>query len=388
MLSSKVAEYSTAKVDTMETVGTGFATVDLALGGLITGDNVVWINDGDDVYSRLCDGFVRAAQAHGQRTVHVTFGGGRRLDPAGVEVLDASPTGRFSRPVTLADELDRRFAKPGVECVVVDELDRPMRRWGEATTIEFFSRVCPSMLQAGVTAYWSVGSSFSRVALDAVRQITQCFIDVRGGRLRVLKAEGRAASQQAVAYRLTLDDDTVVATIAPAGGRLARGLVTLRRELGLTQHELATIADVTASAISQAESGTRGLSVDTLVRISDRLAVPIDRIVNAIPQPAYHLARYDRSRAVADDVTALVPDAAIGARVYLVDLPAGAERTPTIEHLGVEVIAAIRGLVQIDLGEDRPVLRAGDAIVVDTARVKSWRNLRREPAQFFRILRD
>src|SRR5690606_32225162 len=105
VLSSKVAEYSTAKVDTMETVGTGFATVDLALGGLITGDNVVWINDGDDVYSRLCDGFVRAAQAHGQRTVHVTFGGGRRLDPAGVEVLDASPTGRFSRPVTLADEL-------------------------------------------------------------------------------------------------------------------------------------------------------------------------------------------------------------------------------------------------------------------------------------------
>lgn len=372
----------------MESVGTGYPTVDSALNGLITGDNVVWICDDDAIYDLLCLGFTLGAGAHGQRSLHISFGGPLDLASANVERLDASATGAFSRPATLADELDRRVQANTPDCVVFDDLTRPMRRWGADATVEFFSRVCPSMLQAGVTAYWSVGPTLGRPALESIRQITQCLVDVRGGRLRVIKAEGRAASQQAVSYRLTIDDGALVATIAPAGGRLARGLVALRQELGLTQQELATVAGVTASAISQAESGTRGLSVDTLVRISDRLTVPIDRLVNAAPAPTYHLARHDRSRRMADDVIALVPDTAIGARVYLVELGAGATQTPSIEHHGIEVIAAVRGLVQIDLGEDRPVLRPGDALVLETASVRSWRNLRRDTAQFFRILRD
>lgn len=369
-------------------MGSGFSTVDAALGGLITGDNVVWICDDDDTYEVLCLGFKRGADAQGQRILYVSFGGLLDVAASNVETLDASATGTFSRPALLADELDRRVGATSPVCLMVDDLTRPMRRWGVDATVDFFSRVCPSMLQAGVTAYWSIGSSLGRPALESIRQITQCFVDVRGGRLRVIKAEGRAASQQAVSYRLAIDDGEVVATIAPAGGRLARGLVALRQELGLTQQDLATVAGVTASAISQAESGTRGLSVDTLVRVSDHLAVPIDRLVNAAPALNYHLARHDRSRRVGDDVIALVPDASIGARVYLVELGSLATQTPSIEHHGIEVIAAVRGLVQIDLGDDRPVLRPGDVLVLETAAVRSWRNLRRETAQFFRILRD
>lgn len=372
----------------MQSVGTGFTSVDTALGGLITGDNVVWLCDDEALYDLLGTGFITTASIQGHSCLHVTFGGERAFDSPNVEHLDATPSGPYGRAVALADELDRRFHTSRPDCVILDELERPMRRWGPDTTLEFFSRVCPSMLQAGVTAYWSIGSAFGRQAIDSVRQITQCLIDVRGERLRVLKAEGRAASQQAVSYRLTHESGEVVATIAPAGGRLARGLVALRQELAMTQSELAEVAGVTASAISQAESGARGLSVDTLVRISDRLTVPIDRLVNAAPVPPYHLARYDRSRELADGVTALMSDTAVGARVHLVDLPSGATRSPTTEHRGVEVIAVVCGLVQIDLGEDRPVLRGGDALVVETVKVNSWRNLRREPAQFFRILRD
>lgn len=372
----------------MQSVGTGFPSVDSALSGLITGDNVVWIGDDEVVYDALCRGFTRGAAAAGHRTLHVGFGGPLDLSSFDVERLDADATGPFGRPTTLAAELDRRLQSSPPGCVVVDDLSRPMRQWGVDATVEFFSRVCPSMLQAGVTTYWSIDSTLGRPAIESIRQITQCLVDVRGGRLRVIKAEGRAASQQAVSYRLAIEDGAPVAAIAPTGGRLARGLVALRQELGLTQNELATVAGVTASAISQAESGTRGLSVDTLVRISDRLTVPIDRLVNAAPAPAYHLARHDRSRHMADDAIALVTDMAIGARVYLVELDAGASRIPAVEHHGIEVIAAVRGLVQIDLGEDRPVLRPGDALVLEAASVRSWRNLRRETAQFFRILRD
>lgn len=373
----------------MRAVGTGFETVDAALGGLITGDNVVWICDDERVYELLAEGFVAAAATNGQRTLHVDFGDGAISGVVAGDRLDAAPDGALGRPAALLEALDRRAqsAHPP-DCIVIGDLARPLRRWGVATTLEFFAHVCPSMLQAGVTAYWSLGPAFGRPGLDAVRQITQCLVDVRGGRLRVLKAEGRSASQQAVSYRLRIDAGEVVVTLAPAGGRLARGLVALRTDLGLTQQELATVAAVTPSAISQAESGARGLSLDTVVRISDRLAVPLDRVVNASPAPTYHLARHDRSRRIGDDVVALVTDTSIGARVYLVEIPAGETRTPAIEHHGVEVIAAVRGLVQIDLGDDRPVLRAGDTLVLETARIRSWRNLRRESAQFFRILRD
>lgn len=373
----------------MVNVGTGFVTVDEALGGLITGDNVVWMCDADATYEQLCLGFAVTASAHGLRVLHVSFGDPIPERLGEVDRLDAGSRTELARPGVLADELDRRFRVDRPDCVIVDDLSRPLRRWGPDATLGFFSRACPSMLQAGVTAYWSVGSDLGRSALQAIRQITQCFIDVRGDRLRVLKAEGRPASQQGLSYRLDIGaaGDVAVA-ITPAGGRLARGLAALRRDLAMTQQELAAIAGVTASAISQAESGARGLSLDTLLLISDRLAIPIDRLVNAAPRPTYHLARHDRSRRLGDGAVALVPDTTIGARVYLIELPAGATDSPDQPHHGVEVIAAVQGLVQIDLGDDRPVLRSGDALVVEHGVVASWRNLRREPASFFRILRD
>lgn len=378
----------------MLSVGTGFPTIDDALGGLITGDNVVWVCDEGAIYERLCVGFARTAGENGMRVLHVSFGG-KGLDDLhpddlrDVEQLDASGSTSLAHANVLADELDRRFRSERPDCVIVDDLARPMRRWGPDATLAFFSRCCPSMLQAGVTAYWSVESGLGRSALQSVRQITQCFIDVRDERFRVLKAEGRPASQQGVSYRLEVGaDGDITVAISPVGGRLARGLVALRRDLAMTQLELATVAGVTASAISQAESGARGLSVDTLLHISDQLAVPIDRLVNASPVPAYHLARHDRSRRLGDGVVALASDTTIGARVFLVELAGGASESPELPHQGVEVIAARRGLVQIDLGDDRPVLRSGDSLVLDHAVATSWRNLRREPASFFRILRD
>lgn len=388
----------------MRVVGTGFASVDNALGRLITGDNVVWLGNDGRVYDQLCVGFHRNALDNGLRVLRVAFGtrptlerrtarrsevGNAHTMLADIDHLEATGRTRFARPGALADELDRRFRSDPPDCVIVDDLAGPLRRWGSDATLAFFSRVCPSMLEAGVTAYWSVGAGLSRAGLDSIRQITQCFVDVREGRLRVLKTEGRWPNQHGASYRLSVGTDgDVEATITPGGGRLARGLVALRSDLGMTQQELAAIAGVTASAISQAEGGSRGLSVDTLLHISDRLAIPIDRIINASTPPAYHLARHDRSRRAADGSIALAPDTTVGMRVFLVELPGGAVASPDQPHQGVEVIAAVQGLVQIDLGSDRPVLRSGDTLVVEHAVVASWRNLRADPASFFRVLRD
>ena len=46
------------------------------------------------------------------------------------------------------------------------------------------------------------------------------------------------------------------------------------------------------------------------------------------------------------------------------------------------------GLVQINLGTETPVMRAGDAILVTTAAVYGWRNLAAGASRFFWVLRD
>jgi transcriptional regulator with XRE-family HTH domain len=369
-------------------VGSGFPTLDAALGGLITGDNVVWSCDDDGTYRPFAEGFVAAASAEGRRIVHVDLGGGPWF-PADVERIDARASSRLGRPQPLADELDRIARDATVDCLVVDHLDRVARRWGPERTLAFFSHVCPNMLDAGVTAYWAVGRSAGRAVLDGVRQITQCLLSVRDGRLQVLKAEGRGEALLGIAYHLTRTGDGVEIAAPAAGGRLARGLAAVRRELGLTQAELATIAGVTPSAISQAESGTRGLALDTVVSIADRLGISVDRLVNAGGDRGYHLARHDRARRVGGDrIVALAPDATVGMRVYLVDLGAHETVEPPFEHPGVHTVVAMRGLVQVDLGGDRPVLRRGDSLVFDRVQVRAWRNLRAEPASVLWVLRD
>ena len=373
----------------MVEIGTGSETIDAALGGLITGDNVVWLCDDADLYGTLTAGFVTSAGAPDRRGLVVDFGSGVLAGVPGLDRVDASAGADLGRAAPLADELERRARRDAPGCLVIDHLPPLARRWGADAVFAFFARVCPAMLEAGVTAYWRIDGSLGRAFVDHVRQITQCLLDVRGGRLRVLKAEGRPDVLQGIAYQLVTSGDRIEVTSAPAGGRLARGLTAVRRQLGLTQQELARIAGVTPSAISQAESGTRGLSLDTVVAISERLGVTVDRLLASDAPRSYHLARHDRSRRLPDrQVTALLSDSMLGLRAYLVDLAAGESSFPPFEHRGIALITVLRGLVQVDLDDDRPVVRAGDALVVEDGAVRAWRNLRGEPARLQWVLRD
>ena len=374
----------------MRPITTGFPTVDAALGGLITGDNVAWVCDDPDLYRQLAAGFVDAAIGpKGARCLYVDLGAGLVADGAHVERLDAGPASLLRSPAVLADELERRVAGGPPAALVIDPLGRAVRRWRPEAAERFFERICPAMLQAGVTAYWCIDGSLGRGFIEHVRQITQCLLDARGGRLRVLKAEGRPEALLGIAYQLAVAAGELVATSAPAGGRLARGLTALRTQLGLTQQELAAVADVTPSAISQAESGARGLSLDTVVTIADRLEIPVDRLLGGSGARTYRLARHDRARRLGDPyVTALSADSTVGMRAYLIEPPDAVWREPPVEHRGVATLAGVRGLVQVDLADDRPVLRSGDVLVAEAASIRGWRRLRTEPAMCFLILRD
>jgi quercetin dioxygenase-like cupin family protein len=71
-----------------------------------------------------------------------------------------------------------------------------------------------------------------------------------------------------------------------------------------------------------------------------------------------------------------------------VRLGAGESGSPATIHKGAELILVGNGVVQIQLNEQTPVLRAGDALLVTHDAINGWRNLLPEPARLFWIVRD
>lgn len=368
-------------------ISTGVPSLDTLLDRLIDGDNVVFISPRDARYDFVERSFVEQSPAD-VLVVAATPTDLRRTRPDGVQMLDATRGSTFSGPTALADEIDRRM-RDGLSRIVVDDFDELAVRWGADEAVRFFARMCPSMLQAGAITYWRLTKRLGTTVIDGLRQVTQILLDVRGDRLHVVKAESRDRSLTGSMHRITTKEtepDLVLARDSTAG-RLAQGLATLRRDLGLTQGQLAEIAGVTPSAVSQAENGVRGLSLDTLLTLSDRLGLSLDRIVNSSASPGYHLARHDRSRAVRSMI-ALADDSTVGMRAYLVNLEPGEEGTAPFSHAGVELVAVLRGVVQVQVGDDRPVLRAGDSLLTRSDGVAGWKNLRPEQAALYWVLRD
>ena len=170
-------------------------------------------------------------------------------------------------------------------------------------------------------------------------------------------------------------------------GRLGAGLRRVREERRLSQADVARLAGVSPSAISQAEAGHRGLGLDTLLTLVEALGLGLDDLLAVRTTGDYVLARRDRMGPPQGHV-ALLDDETAGLRAYLVQLGPGQRGTPPVPHKGVELIMVATGLVQADLGTATPVLRAGDAVLATRASVVGWRNLLGEPARLFWIIRD
>lgn len=376
---------------TGDRVPSGVPDVDALLGGIILGDNVVWVLDDTEVVTHLEDALVAEVSARGETCFYVSAGRDparlqARLGP-GVTVLDARPRGPYGDAAVLETAIieEARNHPPGY--VVVDGLDHFARRWGSAKAVAFFSRVCPRLFDLGAVAYWRAPrAELGRSVIEQVTNVTQCVLEIADGHLRVVKAEGRPASIQGRLLRLELRDGQVRLEDERSLGRLGRGLERVRRERNLNQSDLARLAGVTQSAISQAEAGRRGLSLDTLLLLSERLGMGIDDLLASAPAAGYVLAR--RPRTVVGARTALLDDPQLGLRAYLVRLGPGESGAPDMVHKGAEVVLVASGLVQLTIGSHTPVMRAGDAALATSVAVSGWRNLMNGPALLFWVLRD
>jgi DNA-binding XRE family transcriptional regulator/quercetin dioxygenase-like cupin family protein len=372
-------------------VSSGVPDLDALLGGLILGDNVVWVVEDGTAARQLEDAFIKEVLARGETCFYVSAGPEpakqqSRLGP-GVTILDARARGQHGDAAVLETAIveGARAHSPGY--VVVDGLVQFARRWGPAKAVAFFSRVCPRLFDLGAVAYWrapraELGTSF----IEQVTSVTQCVLEIGAGHLRVIKAEGRPASVQGRLLRLDVAEGMVRLQDERVLGRLGQGLERVRRERNLSQSDLASLAAVTQSAISQAEAGRRGLSLETVMLLSERLGIGVDELLASAPAGGYVLARRPRSAGVG--TTALLDDPNAGLRAYLVRLAPGASGAPSFLHKGAELVLVASGLVQLSIGSDTPVMRAGDVALATSVAVSGWRNLLNSPALLFWVVRD
>jgi transcriptional regulator with XRE-family HTH domain len=369
---------------------TGVGDLDALLGGWMPGDNVVWISDHDEVLRRLESAFLGEGLQRGQWCIYASSRPTREVTstlPDGVEFL-GTRHGAHADPARL-EETVVQAARGGQGRVVLDALQALAARLGWRTAVSFFSRLCPRLFDLGSLAYWRIPRhAFPPRALEEIRRVTQCVFEVDNDRLRVVKSEGRGPSLQGRLLRLRLDDDTLRLETERALGRLGQGLRRLRRSRHLSQSELARLVGISPSAVSQAEGGHRGLSLDTLLDISEVTGVGLDELLANEPETDYVLARRDRTGIPATGQTALLDDPTAGLRTYLIHLPPFDRGMPPIQHKGPEVILVAQGLVQVDLGTATPVMRAGDALLARRVTTKGWRNLLSNEARLFWILRD
>ena len=300
---------------------TGLGPLDAVLDRLYWGDNVVWQLDGAPVQP-FYDAIARSAE-HFEMRVLIAIGD----DPPpvaapGVGVLRAGPGTDLAHPADLLREVHRICHAGERRLLLFDSLDRMVLAWGSSGARGFFARCCPLLLDLGAIGYWSMSARDTPAAVrDTVESVTQCVLRVDERSIRVAKAEGRGEGARGAVLHWHLADGRAVLAPANITGRVAASLRALRRTRALSQQELAGLAGVTASAISQAERAERGLSLGTLARLSSALGITIDDLLHGDEPDLYRIGRRtDHPQHSHEPSLRLLGDAASGIRVNLVQL--------------------------------------------------------------------
>lgn len=370
---------------------TGIPELDEGLGGLYWGDNVVWeVGAGASVTP-----FFRAV---GREAGDYDFAAYVTLATPPEEVAAEHPRLRivhaqagsaFGSPGPLLEELGRRCDPTRRNLVLFDPLETMVARWGAEATRRFFGSCCPRLLDLGVIAHWALDADAHPPLRRHVDEVTQCVVSITRDRVRIAKAQGRPPGAEGAVFRYRIADGLPVLEPASVSGRLGSGLRAARLARGLSQADVARLAGVSASAISQAERGRRGLSLETLIELSGKLHLSLDELVRGERTPGF---RVGRLRAAGRDGRGqplpLLDDPGPGLRAYVVTLPPGSTGRPHLAHKHVELVAVGRGLVQVLTSTGPAVLRQAEAVLADEAVVEGWRNVGDGEALLFWIVRD
>ena len=255
----------------------------------------------------------------------------------------------------------------------VIHLDDIAATWGAEGAADLFGSTCPLLYEVDTPALWLVSAHAITPALRRrLVDITQCVIEHEGERLRVVKADGRPSIVGRM-YELVARAEGLEVRDLPAG-RLGENLRRIRRERGLTQAELAQMAGISASAISQVEMGLRGMALDTAATLAAHLEITVDELLDRAVTSGHSLRRRPDSR-LSGPLSRLYDDPHQPLQAYAVELERGrAGKPPTIPRTA-ELVLVTGGVLQVEVGGHSYALRRGDGLLATTDRITGWRNL-------------
>jgi transcriptional regulator with XRE-family HTH domain len=366
---------------------TGLEPLDAVLDRLYWGDNVVWQLEGAPV-EPFYTAIARSPEHFEGRTLIAVGTEPPSVTAPGLQLLRAGPGTDLAHPADLLREVHRICHAGDHRLLLFDSLDHMVTAWGSSGARGFFARCCPLLLDLGAIGYWSMSARDTPSAVrDTVESVTQCVLRVDERSIRVAKAEGRGDGARGAVLHWHPEDGTAVLAPANITGRVAASLRALRRARALSQQELARLAGVTASAISQAERAERGLSLGTLAQLSSALGITIDDLLHGDEPDMYRIGRRtDHPQHSHEPSLRLLGDAASGIRVNLVRLGPRESHREATQGEGAGIVAVSSGLVQVLIGGQTPAVRAGEVLVAGAERVDGWRNMGQTEAVLFWIV--
>jgi transcriptional regulator with XRE-family HTH domain/KaiC/GvpD/RAD55 family RecA-like ATPase len=413
-------------------ISSGIGYLDHLLGFLKTGDNIIWEVDAGTYIEIFLQRFIEQNLKSGYKLVYVSFNvspstltkrlahlphleyltildcftsGKGNSDPLFSQFYEKEKEG-FKGSVTKVENpkdlsqfrvaMDRIEIEkgPGVR-YIFDSLTGMQDIWGdENVTHKFFTYSCPRLYDLQTVAYWILEKEAHTPSFKAnLRHITQVAIELEKENgdlfLKVIKIEGRFSRSAFLPKHYEVWDDEII--FPSIGGRrpsnLGDKIRTLRKKIGMTQKELAEQVGLTPSFISQLEKNLISPSLDSLLKLSEKLNTqPIYFLTDGENGPLQKMVikpgeRQDLElpglRATDIKLQLLVSDV-LNRRMepHLLTMKEGsAIGRHFYGHNGDEFAYVIEGELEVEIQDEKQVVRQGDSLYIDSTFPSKWANI-------------
>jgi transcriptional regulator with XRE-family HTH domain len=233
----------------------------------------------------------------------------------------------------------------------------------------------------------------TQVAIELAKQDGDIFF-------KVIKSEGRFSRSAFLPKHYEVWDQEVI--FPSIGGRrpsnLGDKIRTLRKKLGMTQKELAEQVGLTPSFISQLEKNLISPSLDSLLKLSEKLnAQPIYFLADGENGPQQKMiikpnerrdVRFQEIKNPDVNIQLLVSDA-LNRRMepYLLTMKEGAVIDGHFHsHKGDEFSYVMEGELEVEIQDEKQLLGRGDSFYIGSTFPSRWANVGKGDAVLLWVL--
>lgn len=422
---------------------TGNKQLDTLLGGLRTGDNVVWHDESGSLAPDFFFNFMGSSFDDNAHVVYVSFdrspknlvatlgklaenprltildcftygkGGGSELflkfykNAETFRPFKVIPVKKPEDPDTLVDTLETVYGMCGGKVnYIFESLTGIQDLWGsEESVLKFYTRTCPKLYELNTIAYWVLEhNAHTKRLRSGISQIAQVVMELsvkRGNSfLTITKAAGREQENlnKAHGYWMNAGEAVFGRKKEQAGGKhdLGSRIKSYRTSRGISQTGLAKQVGVTPSTISQVESGQIYPSIPALLKISELLSVDMASFFSVtsgecdrILFPGTDAVEVNIPGITGKGITVkeLIPRNRTGSfEPFLIELEPGAiARSHFFNHKGDEFGFLVAGKLTLRVDTAEKEVSAGSFINLSYDMATRWKNGSEEPARLLWI---